>query len=131
MFLIFGIDTVRKEIPYDKLIICSKCGRYGRYNVYMLCKCFSLFFIPIIKWDRHYYVESICCGALYELNQEVGNRLRSGENIEISDRDLIYIGNNNEWTYSKNTYSKRCINCGYIAQADFEYCPKCGHKLGD
>lgn len=129
MFLIFGIDTVRREIPYDKLIICSKCGRYGRYNIYLVCKCFSLFFIPIFKWDRHYYVESTCCGPIFELNQEVGNRLRNGENIEITEQDLIFIGNNNERSYSHYTYNKNCINCGYVAQEDFEYCPKCGHKL--
>jgi len=138
MFLIFGIDTVRREIPYDKLIICSKCGRYGRYNIYMVCKCFSLFFIPIFKWDRHYYVETACCGSLYELSQEVGKRLRNKENIEIREEDLIFIGNNNYtsnnysnngWSYSNNSYNKKCTHCGYVSREDFEYCPKCGHKL--
>ena len=43
MFLIFGIDTVRREIPYDKFIIC-KYGRYRQYNIYMVCKCLVCFY---------------------------------------------------------------------------------------
>jgi zinc-ribbon family len=130
MFFIFGIDTVTKPLEYEKLIICGQCGRYGRYKIYMTYMCFSLFFIPIIKWNRHYYVETTCCNSLYELNPEVGKRIKNRENIEIAEKDLTLIRkSNNGYSHSNSEYGKQCIYCGYVSSEDFQYCPKCGHKL--
>lgn len=131
MFFIFGIDTKRRLIEYDRMIICNNCGRYGRYEVYMTYMCFSLFFIPIIKWNKHYYVKTTCCSMLYELNKNIGDKIKNGENIEITEKDLTIITyeNNNGWGYSNNIQDKKCMNCGYVGANDFEYCPKCGRKL--
>ena len=126
MFFIFGIDQGEKEIKYEKLIICNECRKYGRYQVYMTYMCFSLFFIPIIRWGRKYYVKTTCCNTLYELNQEVGKRLKNGENIEITEKDLTIIQSNNGWQFHNYGSEKRCINCGYVGSQEFEYCPKCG-----
>lgn len=131
MFFICGINPVRKAINYERLIICSKCGNYGRYEVYMTYMCFSIFFIPIIKWDKHYYIETTCCSTLYELDKNIGDKIKNGGNIEITEKDLTIISyeNNNGWGFSNNMYDKKCVNCGYVGAEDFEYCPKCGRKL--
>ena len=75
MFFVFGISQGKKMLDYAKTVICAQCGGYGRYQVFMTYSYFSLFFIPIIKWNRHYYVQMSCCSTVYELDPEVGKRL--------------------------------------------------------
>lgn len=123
MFFIMGITQGRKDLEYNQLIICSHCGSYGRYQVYMTYMCLSLFFIPVIKWSKRYYVQTSCCGTVYELDPEVGKRIARGEEIEIRPEDLAEI----QAGYKSTV--KRCENCGYETSEDFEYCPKCGRRL--
>ena len=75
MFFICGIDSGQKELPFHQLEICGRCGSYGRYQVFMTYMCLSLFFIPVFRWNRRYYVRMSCCGAVYALNPEVGRRI--------------------------------------------------------
>ena len=79
MFFIGGISSGVKPLEYLKTVICGRCGAYGRYQVYMTYMYFSFFFIPIFKWNRRFFVEMSCCGAVYELDPEVGKRLLRGE----------------------------------------------------
>lgn len=84
----------------------------------------SLFFIPVFKWNRHYYVKIICCGTLYELDPEIGKRIERGEQTDIQPGDMRQI-------YTESSYSgyKRCSQCGYETAEDFDYCPKCGTRF--
>ncbi len=125
MFFIMGISQGQKQLPYARTVICNICGKYGRYEVFMTYTCLSLFFIPVFKWGKRYIVKSSCCGTMYELNPEKGKLLAKGVEIEILGSDLTHInGRNGGWRFSQ-----RCSNCGYEAEADFEFCPKCGRKL--
>lgn len=126
MFFICSMSQGKKILDYTKTVICAMCGGYGRYNVFMTYSYFSVFFIPIIKWNRHYYVEMSCCNTIYELNAEKGKKLSRREAVEIEETDLTLVqsGRRNE------TWNKRqCTNCGYETTEDFEYCPKCGQKF--
>ena len=102
MFFIGGISSGVKPLEYLKTVICGRCGAYGRYQVYMTYMYFSFFFIPIFKWNRRFFVEMSCCGAVYELDPEVGKRLLRGEEVEITESDLTLRqdGNGNPWTGS-------------------------------
>ena len=91
MFFVFGISQGKKALKYAKTVICAQCGGYGRYQVFMTYSYFSLFFIPIIKWNRHYYVQMSCCSTVYELDQEVGRRLAHGEQPDITEKDLTLV----------------------------------------
>ena len=66
MIFIGGISSGMKQIEYMKTVICSRCGAYGRYQVFMTYMYFSFFFIPLFKWNRRFYVKMSCCGAVYE-----------------------------------------------------------------
>ena len=35
MFFIFGITSKRDDLDFGETRICSVCGRYGRYNVFV------------------------------------------------------------------------------------------------
>ncbi len=126
MFFICGISQSRKQLNYAKTVICSLCGGYGRYQVFMTYSYFSVFFIPIIKWDRRYYVQMSCCNTIYELNAEKGRLVSRGESIEITEQDLTIIESGrrtSEWN------RKKCTSCGYETTENFEFCPKCGQRF--
>ncbi|MEW8974158.1 MAG: zinc ribbon domain-containing protein [Tissierellaceae bacterium] len=122
MFFIFGVSTREKNIDFTQTIICPSCGSYGRLEGFMTYSCFSLFFIPIFKWNKRYYVRSVCCGSIYTIDRELGKAIESGQINRIDESDLHPINPN----YSKK---RLCPNCRYTLDEDFEYCPKCGTRL--
>ena len=122
MFFVFGISTKEKEIDFTQTIVCPGCGSYGRLEVFMTYTYFSLFFIPIFKWNKKYYVRSTCCGSLFTINEDLGKSIERGERSRIEESDLHPININ----YNKERF---CSNCNYSIDNDFEYCPKCGRKL--
>lgn len=128
MFLVFGIDDQEKILEYNNLDSCVSCGRYNKYKVYKVSSAFSLFFIPMIKWNKRYFVESSCCNSIFELKKEVGLKIEKGENITIKKENLRFLGYKNNPNYYSQQ-GKKCFNCGYIASQEFQYCPKCGNRL--
>jgi len=120
MFFILGIDPREKQIPYNELFICGQCGKYGRYQVFMRYMCFSLFFIPLIKWNRRYRLQMQCCGGVSEIDKALAESLKKHEIEKIDIENLIFNGGRRE---------KRCRNCGAFVQDDFAFCPKCGSAL--
>lgn len=148
MIFIGGISSGTKQIEYLRTVICSRCGAYGRYQVFMTYMYFSFFFIPLFKWNRRYYVKMSCCGAVYELEPEVGQKLLRGADIEIREENLTLCrdGSGNPWAHGDASYpayarqehgalpgyqGKRCQECGYETMENFSYCPKCGNSLED
>lgn len=126
MLFICGISQGKKLLDYTKTVICGQCGGYGRYQVFLVYRCFTLFFIPVFKWDRHYYVEMSCCGSIYELSLEKGRALDKGEETDITKEDLTLVSQGkreDQWN------RKKCANCGYETGEDFLYCPKCGQRF--
>lgn len=129
MFFIGGISQGTKEIAYRAAtFICNRCGRYGQYQVYMTYMYLSLFFIPVLKWNRRYYVKTTCCGTVYELNPEVGKRLARGEDVTIMPQDLVFVADGHQMP-AWQTPVKRCSRCGYETQENFDFCPKCGQRF--
>lgn len=124
MFFIMGITDGRKDFEFAQTMICNICGKYGRYQVFMTYTVLSLFFIPCFKWNKHYYVQTSCCGTLYELDPEIGKQVARGEQVEILPQHLSQMRKGGSW----NQY-KRCAPCGYETAEDFEFCPKCGKRF--
>lgn len=123
MFFIMGINQGRKEFSYNQMVICSHCGSYGRYQVFMTYMYLSLFFIPCFKWNKKYYVQSTCCHTVYELDPEIGRQIARGENVEILPQHLTLVQPGYRGAFRK------CSYCGYETQEEFAYCPKCGRRL--
>lgn len=122
MFFIMGISDGRKQLNFSQLGTCPACGAYCRYQLFVSYTALSLFFIPILKWNRRYVIEVSCCGATFELRAELGRRIERGESVEIHPEDLRPLGA----THSK---LKRCPHCGYTTGEDFAFCPKCGQRF--
>ena len=125
MFLMIGISDGRKNFDFSQSILCRICGKYGRYTVYMTYTALLLFFIPCFKWNRRYYVKTSCCGRIYELDPQVGQKIARGEQVEITDADIISTG----YQETNRGFIKTCSYCGYTTDEDFQFCPKCGREF--
>ncbi len=88
MFFIMGINTRRKELTCEEPVVCAGCGQYTRYVIYMTYTVLSLFFIPVLKWNRKYYVTTRCCKRTYALDPEIGRKLAHGDPVPILPQHL-------------------------------------------
>ena len=122
MFLMIGINDGRKDFDFSQLTICEACGAYGRLTAYMTFTALSLFFIPIFRWNRKYWVRTGCCGAAYALDPEIGARIARGESVEILPEHLHRV-------QGQDYGLRRCENCGFMTREDFDFCPKCGRRF--
>lgn len=122
MFFMMGVTPGRKDFDYHQMMVCKDCGAYGNYKVYMTYMVLSLFFIPVFKWSKRYFVETSCCHRIYELDPEVGRAVARGYDVEIRP----------EHFYQEQGYynpTKVCKNCGFRTEEDFDFCPKCGERF--
>ena len=122
MFFIFAITPAVKEIDFSQSIICKSCGRCGRLNAFVRYTVLSIFFIPVFKWGKKYFVKSCCCGTLYSLDKETGRALARGEIRELSEDELHRETERGD---------PLCPRCGCPVSLDFEFCPRCGEKLNN
>ena len=125
MFFIMGITEGRKDFSFNQLVTCAICGKYGRFNVFMTYTVLSLFFIPTFKWNKRYYVQTSCCGTVYELDPEVGRAIARGEEVEILQEHLTRVMSGRGFVAGY----KKCRQCGYETAEDFDFCPKCGTRF--
>lgn len=121
MFFIMGINNARKQLNFDQTVICKVCGRYGHIQVFETYTYLMFFFLPIIKWNRHYYVQMSCCNASCEISAELGKDIKKG-NVTYLSEDILHF---NSGGYRVH----RCQNCGFTTEENFAYCPKCGRPL--
>lgn len=123
MFFVMGITSGEKKLEYDSgMCVCKSCGAYCRFEVIMTYMCLSLFFIPIFKWGKKYYAASSCCRQVFEIDAKKGKAIENGESVLLEDGDFISSCGTGDGL-------KVCQNCRYVAESDFEFCPKCGTKL--
>ncbi|MDO4465667.1 MAG: zinc ribbon domain-containing protein [Bacillota bacterium] len=121
MFIMMGINSQSKALDFHQMVVCESCGGYGRYMVFVTYTVFSLFFIPLFKWNKQYFVQMSCCDSVYQLDPDIGKQIERKENVQIKSDNLTLV--------KKSNKSYNCPQCGYILNSEFEYCPKCGTKL--
>lgn len=92
MFLIWGINEKTKVLDYEAGVsVHQDCGQYARIQILMVYTYFSLFFIPLFRWNKRYYARYHCCKRMYELNKELGKLIEKKENPKIQPCDLSWI----------------------------------------
>jgi hypothetical protein len=117
---IFGIEDDAKELRVIGNIVCPACGRYTAARLVFSYTFFHFFFIPLFKWNKTYFVQLKCCGALYACDKETADEiLRTGEiDFEKCRRQSPGSGGGGH-----------CPYCGGRLDGGFIYCPYCGKKL--
>lgn len=124
MFFIMGINSGQRRLNFDQVEVCRCCGRYGHIQVFMTYMYLSLFFIPIFKWNKRFYVKMSCCDAVAELDVSFGKAIARGEISRINYETLRFQNR-----YDGGSGIRRCGKCGFTTEEDFQYCPKCGNPL--
>lgn len=124
MFFILGVESKEKVIKTIRNIICKGCGQMSSYDLLLTYSFLHLFFIPIFKWNKKYYLRSRCCNSIFEISKETFDRMNNqqGEYININDFELKEV-------YNPNNGTAVCSSCGKRVDSGFEYCPHCGSKL--
>lgn len=116
LFGIFGIQDKVKQIKEFSNIICV-CGRYSRMKLIEKYTYFHLFFIPLFKWNRKYYVEARCCGRIFEVPDNYID--------EILKTDIPDLNRLREVKSSVRI----CPGCGHPVDSNYRYCPYCGREI--
>ncbi|MEL7648722.1 MAG: zinc ribbon domain-containing protein [Sedimentibacter sp.] len=125
MFFMAGVFPQKKELNYNRTMLCSCCQRYGRYQSYMESSVLNLFFIPVFKFNKKVYIKTTCCNSIYlVINKEKASLLEhgQGEDIYLGPEDLQPV-------YTGNCSAERCPSCGFEADRSYKFCPNCGTPL--
>lgn len=123
MFLMIGMAQENRALSFQQNILCARCGKFGRYEVFVTFWCLRLFLIPVCRWKRQYFVRSTCCGAQYALSPEKGRAIARGADVTIAPDDLTPLA-------GQAPRLRRCPACGYQSDdQSFAFCPKCGQPM--
>jgi hypothetical protein len=121
MFLIFGFTNGANDIGVRKCRFFSCCGNYGvMATVTCTFQQFTLFFIPIFRFGKRYFVSCPNCGTIYEITKEEGRRIQREYAAEINPDALFIVQGANK---------KTCPNCKCSIDPRSRYCPNCGTSL--
>ncbi len=120
MFFVIGMSPKRWQLSFRQQGICPVCGRMARFEGWASANCLSLFFIPVLRFGKRYYLVSACCGASCELPRELG---RSMERGEVDRLDL------SQFQFSGGRPQGACPGCGAEVDPAFSFCPHCGARL--
>lgn len=118
---VFGVKDKEKHIGTYNLAICPACEGLTRYEVRKSYRYLHLFFIPTIRWNVKYFVGTVCCGSLFELDPVVGKKFEKNPDIEIKQENLRRV-------YTRSPL-KYCLDCKIDVPGQFSYCPYCGGRL--
>lgn len=118
---IFGIDYKEKEIKIIENFYCKACTEGKTGKLIKRFSYFHFFFIPILKWNEHYYIVCQECQKIYEISKEKGKACEKDNEIQISYWDLME---------SKSPLAPRiCSNCGREVDDEYKFCPYCGNNI--
>lgn len=118
---IFGIDQKNKSLCTYNNTICPACGALTRFEIFKTYSYFHMFFVPVFRWSIKYYLKSVCCDNLFELEKFVGQEIEKGNNPEIKSEHLHPINQRHAYKY--------CRSCQASFESSYSYCPYCGGKL--
>lgn len=79
MFVIFGFRTRVKALA-RLLLICQVCSRPAAQTVYRKVRWFTLFFIPVIPFNRKHLLQCAMCGHVGVITKEDAERLVADAN---------------------------------------------------
>jgi len=117
---IFGIQNKTEPIASEAAVICPVCERYGRYEILKSYYYFHIFFIPVWRWNKRYYIQTHCCSRICELDQETGSKIEAGQSVFVEKEHIRCMD---------RTAAPLCHSCSAQLDPSFTYCPYCGSQL--
>jgi uncharacterized C2H2 Zn-finger protein len=121
MFLAMGITSGAADLRVRKCSFFPCCGQNSTMAA-LTCtfEQVTLFFIPLFRFNKRYFISCTKCGSVYELEKDEGRRLEKDYYAEVN-RDKIYA--------FRGSTAKICPNCRCTVDPNARYCPNCGSKL--
>ncbi|KPU43633.1 hypothetical protein OXPF_30750 [Oxobacter pfennigii] len=113
---IFGIQNKVKELK-EFTDVCCSCGKYSRMKLLYEYNCFHIFFLPLFKWGRKYFLEARCCRRVFEVPDNYIDELLEADTVDFSRLTEI------------NMPYTLCPNCRNYVDSGYKFCPNCGSKL--
>ncbi|EYE89570.1 hypothetical protein Q428_02015 [Fervidicella metallireducens AeB] len=120
---IFGIENKEKEIKDIKNVLCNNCGSLTSYKLIKTYTFFHIFFIPLFKWNKKYFLISRCCNNIWEIPLDIGGKLEGEGNVTMDFNQFENI------TKADDNYKSICPVCGSNIHNNYVYCPFCGSKI--
>jgi len=121
MFLIFGITNGANDLGVRKCGFFSCCAnREVMAAITCTFQQFTLFFIPLFRFGKRYFVSCPNCGTVYEIRKDEGQRLERDYAAEINPDALFIV---------QGASKKICPNCKSSVAPNCRYCPNCGASL--
>ena len=119
MFFIFGVVSGLRDLG----IRCCTLPCCGTVRAILTCSFhqFTLFFIPLFRFRRRYFLTCPYCGSIYELSKEEGRRLEREPHAQADPTTLRFVRQNGRHC---------CPYCGCNVEWNSRYCPQCGTFLG-
>nr|WP_319488283.1 zinc ribbon domain-containing protein [uncultured Caproiciproducens sp.] len=121
MFFIIGITNGTHDLGMRRCRYFSCCSGSGAMAA-LTCtfQQFTLFFIPLFRFGKRYFLSCPNCGTVYEIAKEEGRRVEMDPAAEINPDKMYMI---------QGTYRKTCPNCKLPVDPNCRYCPNCGASL--
>lgn len=139
MFLLMGGGNHQEKSDFTTKEYCSKCRSIELIEFYVEYSYFSIFFIKLFKWNKKYIMLCKGCNQYEYITKEeyesakktgkIGDKLKD---IHSNPQSYAENGDNNftdNENVDKYTQDIKCVHCGFVADTDYIYCPKCGNKL--
>lgn len=121
MFFIIGIGNGSSELGARRcrtFACCRICGAAAM--VTCVYQQFTLFFLPLFRFGKRYFVTCPGCGAVFELSKAEGKRIERDPNAEIDPEQMYRTG---------SPAGRICPSCRRPVASDAHFCPNCGTKL--
>ena len=121
MFFFFAVTSDTREIGSHLCRSFPCCGANGIPAVVTcVSQRFLLFFLPLFRFGKRYFISCPKCGAVYEISKAEGRRLEKDSSAQV-DPGQIYrmVGRTAHY----------CPNCGAEVAPGSHFCPHCGGKL--
>ena len=119
MFFLFGIVSGMRDLGI-RLCTLPCCGAV-RAALTVSFHQFTLFFVPLFRFHKRYFLTCPRCGSVYVLTKEEGRRLERGADAQADPAQLRFFRQNG---------GRCCPHCGCNVETSSRYCPQCGVFLG-
>lgn len=119
MFFFIAVTSGSKNLGQRRCNF-SCCGASGMVPVTCAYQQLILFFFPVFRFGKRYFVSCPNCGAVYEISSLEGKRIEKSSTAEIDPDQMFRL----------NTHMPRfCPNCGSQVEPGNRFCPNCGVRL--
>ena len=125
--LIAGWGKDAKNLAFVGIHKCSHCNNYSPMSLYEVARKISIYFVPVAKFQKRYFVVCPVCDSSYELEAHKKNELLR-ESVELPDEETAsnIWGDLSTWLEELSNRGEDPARIGEMAvrELEKEYDPK-------